>query len=508
MLNRAARGYSIRGIGTGPAVVVALVLALLAAAGIRGESVPAAESALELVDCRLQHPERLQSVAARCGFLEVAENPDEPAGKRIRLKVAVVPAVDHSGPGDPLFVLAGGPGQAASEFYTMLAGAFAEVRRSRDIVLVDQRGTGESNALSCPFPEEDEMSEMSGEQIRALTQRCLEALSGDPRFYTTTVAVQDLERVRAALGYGQINLYGVSYGTRVAQHYLRRFPEQVRAIVLDGVVPPGQILGVDSALQAQRALDLILERCRSASACHKAFPDPAADLQKLQKALGRAPAEVTFADPVTAAVKTTPVQLMDVQMAVRLLSYNASQAALLPLLLHEGATRGNLAPLAAQSQMIQQQLGDSLSVGMHNAVVCTEDAPYFDDSRINRAALERSYLGPLQLDVLRQTCAIWPRGVIDDDFHESLDSQVPALLLSGSADPVTPPAYAEQALQGLHNARHIVMEGQGHGQITIGCMPRLVARFIDRGSLEGLDVSCAREARAAPFFVSFSGPAP
>ena len=177
-------------------------------------------------------------------------------------------------------------------------------------------------------------------------------------------------------------------------------------------------------------------------------------------------------------------------------------------MLHEAAARSNLAPLAAQSRMIMNELGETLSVGMHNAVICTEDAPFFDAAEPDRQALEDSYLGSLQLDMLEQVCSVWPRGVIDEDFHAPLDSQTPALLLSGSADPVTPPSYAEQALEGLHDAVHIVMEGQGHGQLATGCIPRLTAQFLERGSAQDLDLSCTRNTVPAPFFTSFAGPTP
>lgn len=481
------------------------LLSALAAGGSAGKpGVPA----LQLEACRLQHPDRLQSVGARCGSLEVPENPDAPAGRKIRLKIAVVPALNQSGPRDPLFVIAGGPGQGSADYYVSLAGAFTQIQRSRDIVLVDQRGTGGSNPLDCTFPEDDEVADMSPDEVRAMTRKCLEALKGNPAYYTTSIAVRDLERVRIALGYEQVNLYGVSYGTRVAQHYLRRYPDRVRTLVLDGVVPPQQILGTDTAMQAQRSLDLIFERCHNDPACHAAFPDPAADFARLRETLGRAPAQVSFADPTTAAPIHAPVRLIDLQMTVRLLSYNASNAALLPLILHEGAERNNLAPIAAQARMIETQLGEVLSVGMHNAVVCTEDAPFFDAAAPDRHAFDKSYLGTLQLEMLEQICSVWPRGTMDADFHAPLNSQTPALVLTGSADPVTPPAYAEQALKGLHGAVQLLMDGQGHGQLGSGCVPQLMARFIEKGSARELDLSCAKKVLPAPFFTSFSGPAP
>lgn len=490
----------------GSALVGALILSVAPA-----DSPPARSPlpyVLKLADCRLPAPAGLPAVEARCGVLEVSENPSMPEGGRVGLRVAVVPALNREGPKDPLFVLSGGPGQAASEFYPAAAGAFARVQRDRDIVLVDQRGTGGSNSLQCAYPDDDELVELSSEQVQTLTRECLSGLKGDPRYYTTSVAVQDLERVRTALGYERINLYGISYGTRVAQHYLRRYPAQVRTIVLDGIIPAQQAVGATTALDAQRALDQIFQRCRDNKDCHKAFPDPAGDFARLSGELSRTPAEVTMPDPVTAAVSTVKVRPIDLQMAVRLLSYNSEQAALLPLLLHEGAVRKNLAPIAGQSQMITEMLTESLSIGMHNAVVCTEDVPFYKPTEKERLALKESYLGTLQLDQLVDSCAIWPRGALDKDFHEPLKSDVPALLLSGSADPVTPAEYGKLALAGYRNGIHLILEGQGHGQLGTGCMPRLMAEFLSRGSAKDLDTACVKAVKPAPFFLSFSGPAP
>lgn len=463
---------------------------------------------LPLVDCRLEHPEHVLSIAARCGELEVPEDFSHPDSRRIRLRVAVVPALNLRGSPDPLFVLAGGPGQAASEFYVGASAAFTRVQRERDIVLLDQRGTGGSNALDCEFPEDDELADMTPAQIRRYAETCLASLASDPRQYTTSVAVHDLDEVRAALGYERINLYGVSYGTRVAQHYLRRFPQRVRAMVLDGVVPPGVALVADGALQAQRALDMIFERCRAETACRAAFKDPAAAFAALRAALERQPAIVSMPDPVTGIVHNETIRPVHLQVAARFLSYSPERAALLPLLLHEGAIRHNLAPLAAQAEMLTTRYANAVSYGMHNAVVCTEDAPLLESAAIDRAALAKTYLGTLQLDGLIEVCKSWPHGLIDSDFHARLDSPVPALLLSGTADPVTPPSYGEHVRSGLTQGLHVVLEGQGHGQLATGCVPRLLAQFLERGSAQDLDVSCTRAVVPEPFFVSFAGPPP
>lgn len=485
-------------------------LAILAfLAGSSNGNLPSESAArLPLAECRLQHPNRLQSVEARCGKLAVPENPADPRSGNILLHVAVVPALNRRAASDPLFVLAGGPGQAATDFYVSLAAAFARIQRDRDIVLLDQRGTGGSQALDCDYPEDEELADLGPEQIRAETRRCLEALAGRPAYYTTSLAVRDLDAVRRALGYGRINLYGISYGTRVAQHYLRRFPHHTRSMILDGVLPPQQILGTDSSLIAERALERIFARCQAEAACAGAFGNPQARFRELLGEIGRTPADVAFADPVSGSVIRAPFRLAHLQSAVRLLSYSPDRAALLPLLLDEAVRRHNLAPLAAQAHMVSEGVAEALSYGMHHSVVCSEDAPFFETARIDRRALEQTYLGTAQLDGLTEICKVWPRGPMDADFHAPLASDVPVLLLSGSADPVTPPAYAERARASLGNSRHIVLEGQGHGQLAVGCVPRLMSEFIAAGTVQGLQTACTQNAAPAPFFTSFAGPAP
>jgi pimeloyl-ACP methyl ester carboxylesterase len=485
-----------------------LLVAIIGAAAVVRAAVADSSPRLALADCRLDDAEHLRSLSAQCAELEVLEDRAVPSSPRIRLKVAVIPALDRSGPRDPLFVIAGGPGQAATDFYVSTAPAFARVQRERDIVLVDQRGTGGSNALECEYPEEDELADMSPAEIRRLARDCLAALKSDPRHYTTSAAVRDLDEVRAALRYERVNLYGVSYGTRVAQHYMRRFPERVRAVILDGVVPPGLALVADSALQAQRALDLIFERCAADAECHAAFPDPAGAFAALRARLARQPAIVSMPDPVTGKVTRETIRAIHLQIATRFLSYAPERAALLPLLLEEAAERDNLAPLAAQAELLATRYAGALSVGMHNAVVCTEDAPLIDPKRIDRPALEKSYLGTLQLDGLIEVCKVWPRGTIDPDFHAPLVSAAPVLLLSGTADPVTPPGYAEDARRAFSQSLHVVIAGQGHGQLGVGCVPRLLADFLERGTTQGLDISCTRTIAPAPFFTSFTGPPP
>jgi pimeloyl-ACP methyl ester carboxylesterase len=460
-----------------------------------------------LEPCRLEAGPGMPTIGAQCGRLAVPENPAEPGGATIELFVARVPALTATPQPDALTVIAGGPGQASTDFYAAYRGAFARVRRERDVLLVDQRGTGRSNRLQCPELLAAEELAAPAEELVPATRECLAALPGDPRFYTTSVAVEDLERVRAAFGYPALNVYGASYGTRVAQHYVRRYPGRTRTAILDGVVPPGLTLGPDIPLLAERALDAAFARCSRDPACRERFPAPARQLEELLARLAARPAPVTLPDPLTGAPTEGELSADQVRLAVRLLLYGPQQTALLPFFIDEAAS-GRPAPLKAQADMVMSSLTDALAYGMHNAVMCTEDVPFWRPGDIDREALAATFLGAEQVEMLQEMCSVWPPGVIDQDLRASLESDVPVLLLSGEYDPITPPEYAERAAEGLSAALHVVAPGQSHGVALAGCLPRLIGEFVDQASVEALDVSCVGDLGPTPFFLDYTGPGP
>jgi pimeloyl-ACP methyl ester carboxylesterase len=469
--------------------------------------VSAAPATLPLHECRLQHPLKLDSVAARCGLLKVAEDPANPAGPSIDLSVAVVPALNRRAAAPPLFLLAGGPGQAATDMYVSYAGAFTRINRNHDIVLVDQRGTGRSSPIFCSYP--DDWQETGGEipQLREATLACLNKFGPRVRNYTSSVAVRDLDLVRVALGYRQIDLYAASYGTRVAELYMRRYPNSTHAVILDGVTYPEQAIGADTPWDGEHALDMILARCRAASDCAAAYPDLAHDLKELRRKFGPEKSSLTLSDPLSGAPLVIEFSRSMLNAALRFLSYNATEAALLPTLIHQAAI-GNLAPLAAQTIMMARQIGEQLASGMQNSVICSEDVPFFTAASIDRASIAATYQGTDQLDALAEICKLWPRGPVDPDLHSALHSDVPTLLLSGEADPVTPPGDAERLAKGLLRQRHLILSGEGHGQMATGCVPKLMADFLDTADPQALDASCLDRHHPAPFFVGLNGPAP
>jgi len=480
---------------------------VLACCALCGCGHAAATATLGLHECRLEHPLRLTSIAARCGTLEVAENPAEPGGGAIGLHVAVVPALNRRAAAPPLFLLAGGPGQAASDLYAGNAGAFARINRNHDVVLVDQRGTGRSAPLACQYPDDWNEGADSLPTLREATLACLTRFGDRVRYYTTSVAVGDLDEVRRALGYATIELYGSSYGTRVAELYMRRFPRAVHAVILDGVTYPEQSIGPDTPSDGERALDLIVQRCERSAACAVAYPGLRADLADLRRRFGPERRPLDLDDPASGAPLHIEFNRSLLNAALRFLSYNSTEASLLPALLHEAAT-GNLGPLASQTIMMGRQIGDQLASGMQNSVICSEDEPYFALSAADRLRIAQTYQGLDQLDAVAVICAVWPRGPVDADLHAALHSDIPTLLLSGEADPVTPPDDAARAASGLRRHRLVVLPGEGHGQLATGCMPTLMAEFLDGADLQSLDASCLDAHRPAPFFVGFSGPAP
>jgi pimeloyl-ACP methyl ester carboxylesterase len=470
---------------------------------------PAGASAmgrLPLHECRLEHPLRLASIPARCGVLKVPEDRARPDGATIDLSVAVVPALNRQAAAAPLFLLAGGPGQGATSMYASYAAAFARVNRNHDIVLVDQRGTGSSAPLSCDYPDDWQAPDDPMPALRQATLACLRKYGDRVRFYTSSAAVADLAAVREALGYPLIDLYGVSYGTRVAELYMRRYPKSVYAVILDGVTYPEQAIGPETPLDGQRALDLIVRRCAESPDCAKAYPTLRQDLAGLLLQFGPQKSPMSIDDPNDDLPLKIEFNRDMLDASLRFLSYNSTQASLLPTLIHRGA-QGALGPLAAQTIMTARQVANQLASGMQNTVICSEDVPFFS-ADIDRAAISRTYQGMEQLDAFLEICKLWPRGAVDADLHSPLRSDIPTLLLSGEADPVTPPADAERAARGLAHHRHLILSGEGHGQVATGCVPKLMAEFLDTPAAERLDAACLERHTPAPFFISMTGPAP
>ncbi|MEO8062512.1 MAG: alpha/beta hydrolase [Pseudomonadota bacterium] len=467
-------------------------------------------SKISLAPCRLEHPARMLALSAECGTFRVAENPDEPNGRQIELFVARVPAISLNKAPDPLFLIAGGPGTSAVDLYTSSAGPFDRVRRDRDIILVDQRGTGRSHRLDCNYETENVFEKFNEVEVGPTNRRCRDDLSktSDLRQYTTSIAVRDLDAVRVALGYDRINLYGGSYGTRVAQHYARKYPQATRTLILDGVINPEQVLGPAIAIDAERALDRILKRCSNDPSCAKAFTDPQADYHALRDSLTAKPVRAVVAEAATGRPINFDFTQRHLSAVLRFASYNDDQAALLPLSLHLAVHEQNYTPLANQFRVFAHSLEEAFAYGMHNSVACSEDTPLIDPAKLDRASLAATHMGAAQIEQLMEACAEWPKGVVDADLHAPFKSDAAVLLLSGADDPVTPPEYATLAQRAFADSKHVIVAGHGHGQLGAPCVDRVIASFIKAGTAKDLDATCTEKLAPMPFFTTLAGPAP
>ena len=438
------------------------------------------------------------SVEAQCGQLQVPEDRGNPSGRKIALNIAWVPADEGSDvQPDPVLLLAGGPGQSAVDSYPQVAAAFADVLKQRNVVLVDQRGTGKSNLLSCKLDDD-----ASPQAAQALAARCVDALSAkaDLRHYTTTDAIADLEDVRKALGAPQLNLLGISYGTRVAQQYAMRHPEATRSIVLDSVVPNTLGLGNIFARNLDDALALQFAQCTRNPACKDKVGDPRAELSKLMATLRAAPPTVRYRDAGTGQWRQDVLVPERISGMVRMYAYMPTIATLLPVLIHD-ANQGHYENLAALSRMMSGEMEDAMAMGMQMSVVCSEDA----GSMVARAEDADTLLGNGLTESMAAMCKAWPKGAVPADFRKPLSTDVPALVLEGEFDPVTPPRYGEDVARALPNGRLLVLRGQGHNVIGVGCMPRLFAQFVQDANAKSLDAKCLDSLAYAQPFTSFNG---
>jgi pimeloyl-ACP methyl ester carboxylesterase len=469
---------------------------VLAAAGA------AAQPSLPLQPCHLKG----LAEEVLCGTLEVPEDRTAPAGRRIRLRLAVLPALGRRPAPDPLFLLAGGPGQAATDYAPLAGRVFRKVRARRDLVLVDQRGTGGSNPLQCKEAAPGLASLLGSTTPISDPAGCLASLDADVRLYTNFQAMEDLDQVRAALGAEQIDLWGGSYGTRAALVYLRLHPDRVRSVILDGVAPFAVKFPLYTARDAQRALDLLLRDCAADAACNGAFPDLRAELDRLLAALDRSPVKVEVRHPRTGLPESVEITREAFAAGLRGCLYSPEQASVLPLAIHRAAA-GDFEPYAALLLAVLGWSFDTMSLGMTLSVLCSEDLPRIGPQEAERwtrgAVFGRSMLDPWQ-----RLCSAWPRGVVPEGYERPVKTEVPALILSGALDPAMPPEWGDLVARDLPDSLHVVVPGAAHNTSHLGCVPRLIADFIENRSAAGLDASCVEALRRPPFVLDNLGTLP
>lgn len=439
----------------------------------------------------------------QCGQHHVWEDREARSGRQIDLSIIVLRATETPREPDPVFILAGGPGQAPSQIAGFTNNVFAEVRRRRDIVLLDLRGTGSSHPLTCPENAEVPSNGVyDGDWLPpAALKRCRERLErqADLRLYTTEIAMADLDEVRAALGYEQINLYGTSYGTWAAQIYMRDFPQRVRTVTMKGIVPQSMVAPTTHAADGERAWRQLVARCAADAACRTAYPTLDADFRSVVRRLETSPVEIEAKARDGNTVRVTLTRGLFGE-AFRNLLYSPSTAARAPAMV-SALVRGDYAPIAPIVLQTRTLTGSELSAGFFLSVSCTEAVPFIRDDDAERRAAD-TFGGPYRLQQQRRACALWARGREPRQRGLPIRSGIPVLMFSGDQDPVTPAAGADEVLKHLPNGRHIVVANNGHAFGSLqGCGERLIASFIAAKSAADLDASCASSIPPVPFLV-------
>jgi pimeloyl-ACP methyl ester carboxylesterase len=436
---------------------------------------------------------------AECGRVPVAENRAQPRGRKIDLYFAVVRHEAGRRTDDAIFVLGGGPGQGA----TALA-EFATKRlktAGRDLVFVDARGTGQSNPLNCDFGGSDEDPQgylndfLPIERVRA----CREVLSrrADLTQYTTRAIVDDLQEVREKLGYRTINLYGSSYGTRVAQEFMRHYPGSVRMAILDGVVAPSSTTPAAFARDAQLSIEGVLALCIADAACRAAYPALLDDYQTMMKRIENG-IEVSLTDPKTQKDVRLRVNRGLLGEAFRNFIYSPEVYVRVPYIIHRAA-QGHFEEYGTTALNYGRGIR-TLSFGMFLSVSCAEDISRIDASAAKQASTG-TLLGTYRIEQQIAACQIWPRATPDPARVKPVRSSLPTLLLSGEFDPVTPPKYAAEVARTLSNAVHVIVPKGSHANPSGGCLENITVTAVKSGTVRGLDLSCLQSVPVPKFVV-------
>jgi pimeloyl-ACP methyl ester carboxylesterase len=437
-----------------------------------------------------------------CGTLEVFEDREAKTGRKIALQIVVFPALKRTAAKDPLFFLAGGPGQGAAAIAKLGREMMRRVGTDRDLVFVDQRGTGKSNPLECKNEDDEEAYDEAKflDRLRA----CMAELQkkADLTKYTTPVAMADLDDVRAYLGYDRINLYGGSYGTRAAMVYARQYPERTRAVILDGVAPVDMRLPLYMARDGQRALELLMRDCAADKQCNARFPRLAERFEALLKAPAK---KIRYVHPRTGLEKEGDVKRLVLGGIVFSALYSPKTASLVPLLI-EQAEKGNYNGFFALGSAFDPSAA-TIAQGMHFSVVCSEDAPRIDPASI-APANAATFLGEEMARLRMKPCDFWPKAKVDPAYFDMPPLEAPTLILSGELDPVTPPVWGEQVAKVWKNARHLTVPATGHGAAGVGCVPRLLAQFLQEGTAANLNPACIEQVKRPPFVLGPAGPEP
>ncbi|MDR9767836.1 alpha/beta hydrolase [Shewanella baltica] len=439
----------------------------------------------------------------KCGFVTVPENPNKPDGKQIQVHYVVLPAVKNVNHEEALLAIAGGPGQSAIDNAAGFDAMLSKVRQQRDILLIDQRGTGRSNLLTCDEGAQSPLSfDDDNADTLAETQKCLAKIDADVTQYGSLNAIKDFEAVRQYLGYKKLHIYGISYGTRMAQLYMRLYPAHLATATLDGIVPMQQsVLEIGASID--RGFDLLFKDCQETTACHAQFPELKAEFDQVAASLAKAPVMENVYDPVTGEKTMLTMTRGKFYGSIRMALYQANVRALVPHAIHQAA-KHNFQPILGLYSLTIDNAG--MAMGMHASVVCGEDMHRITPAMREQA--QHSFMGKTMLEGLEATCEVWKVPAVDDSFSEPISSDIPTLLLSGEIDPATPPSWGELAMEKLTNAKHFVAPYATHGVAYQSCANNLIADLVRSGSVKDLDGECLKKDVRRSFYLNASSVEP
>jgi pimeloyl-ACP methyl ester carboxylesterase len=441
----------------------------------------------------------------KCGQLAVPENYQQPQGEKINLNVALLPAIDNSAHKTPFMFLAGGPGQAAVELAAPLWRALNDIRKTRDIILIDQRGTGKSNPLSCDEVESANVYQLTqsdfseGEISKCLAEIAKSLPNADLSQYNSENAIRDFDAVRAALGYQQVNLYGGSYGTRAALVYMRMFPENIRSVVLDGVGPIEVPIGLFGQ-SAARSFKLLLAHCQQEDACKAAYPNLEDEFNQLVSRLEKSPVVIEIPHPRLGKKTTFVVDKDKLISNLRMQLYSIEMRTLVPLVIHQ-AFLENYLPLAGL--VAQTEKGQGIYIALTFNIVCNEDFPKITADGWHNDA-NNDFGGNNSHLAWQTACPVWPQYRPSANFYQPVSANIPTLILSGELDPVTPPSNGDYSAKTLPNSHHIVIKNSSHTSLGT-CAPKIINEFLTSLTPKKLDISCLDDISPESFMTDLNG---
>ncbi|MBA6339029.1 alpha/beta fold hydrolase [Colwellia sp. BRX8-7] len=437
----------------------------------------------------------------QCGTLQVPENYSLPEGEKISVNFAVLPAIDSSQNKTPLMFLAGGPGQASVELAAHIFSTFGEIKKSHDIILVDQRGTGKSHPLSCDENEVRNAYEIIPEDFSPQEIKdCIAQFKGDLSQYNSENAIRDFDAVRVALGHEKINIYGGSYGTRAALVYMHLFPDALNSVVLDSVGPIEVPIGTFGQSSA-RSFNLLLENCQQDESCNSAYPSLKDDFTAVIARLEQAPVNLKIAHPRLGTKTDFVLSRSKFISNLRMQLYSMQTRTLVPLVIHQ-AFLGNYQPMIGLIAMSEGGMG--MYVGLTLNIVCNEDFPKITTEMFAGDA-NNTFGGNDSHSAWLQACPLWPKYAVSDDFYQSVTANIPTLILSGNLDPVTPPSNGDESAKTLPNNHHIVSKNSAHIVASTPCGIEIVNEFLTTLNPNDLDESCLAELKSETFMTHLNG---